>query len=132
MQPGVDPDQSYSEWDGAAPEVPTLEVDFNRDGAVLAVRFLHPPPPKPNVPTAQPNSARESRPRRRRAKAASRRGPPSDDPDLPPRSPLTRAERALLKAEIDRLVRRGLEDQKVADRALFRAVAAWGSAEVVR
>jgi hypothetical protein len=122
IEPAKPEDSSWS----PAPEVTPIVVDFNRNGDVVAVRFLR-------FRLTKSNSARESRPRRRRAataSAASRRGPPSDDPPLDPpsaRPPLSRAERVYLKAEVDRLRREQLAAQRALDRALF----AWGSAEVV-
>jgi hypothetical protein len=91
----------------------------------------------PTTPIHQPKAAPENRPRRRRAalaSGASRRGPPAEDPELAPppsRPPLTGAERDYLRAEVDRLVRQGIADQQVTDRAIFRALEAWGEAGVV-
>jgi hypothetical protein len=130
MRQGVDPELSFSEWDGPAHEVPTLEVAVNSDGAVIAARFL---PILLQRRGPGPTARGRAAPKRRAASsAASRRGPPSDDPDLdPPRSPLSPHEREWLKGEVDRRVRQGIADQRIEDRALFRAVQAWGSAEVV-
>jgi hypothetical protein len=74
---------------------------------------------------------------RRVARTCGSRGDPHQDDDDSEtdhrvvRPPLTRAERVYLKAEVDRMVRQGIAGQQVVDRALFRAVEAWGSAEVV-
>jgi hypothetical protein len=131
VEPAKPEDSTWS----PAPEVVPMVVGLNKHGDVVAVRFLR--FRTADRPIAQPNTARESRPRRRRAavaNGASRRGPPADDADLDPpqsRPSLTRAERVYLKAEVDRLARQGIADQQVVDRALFRAVEAWGSAEVV-
>lgn len=91
-------------------------------------------PEKPQAPPPRRGTTRMRR-SRRAASGASRRGPPSSDPpksEPPLPRPLTRAERRLLKFEVDRAVREGLEAQAVRDRALFRAVEAWSEAEVVR
>jgi hypothetical protein len=88
---------------------------------------------KPTTPRPRQGTTRAQRPR---ATSSSRRGPPSladpDEPEPPPARSLTRAERAHLKAQVDAAVRQGLLDQAVRDQALFKAVAAWGEAEVVR
>jgi hypothetical protein len=146
MHPGVDADKSFSAWvpddPDEAPE-PVLEVVTDkRNGDMVAARLLPLPPvqapskvPPPKAKPKAQTSARESRGRGRRAasKAASRRGPPSDDDPLPApaRSPLTRAERDFLRAEVDRLVRAGIADQRVLDKALFKARALWGEAGVL-
>ena len=126
-----------SSWDGPAHEVPTAVVAYNRNGDILGVRFLRRPPrprPKPFVPVARANTATERRPRRRRraaaTSAATKRGPPADEPPPKPRPArlhLSRAERDYLKIEVDRLRREQLAAQRALDRALF----AWGRAEIV-
>jgi hypothetical protein len=75
-----------------------------------------------------PRAARTRRVSRRVARTTSSRGDPPR-----PRSArsLTRAERDLLKQEIDRRVRQSLAGEQVADKAVYRAVAAWGEAGVV-
>ena len=83
---------------------------------------------------AAPVAEKQTRPRERRARRTARatgsRGDPEPEPPLA--RPLSRVERHLLKIEVDRRVREGLEEQRVRDKALFRAVAAWGEAGVVR
>lgn len=84
------------------------------------------------VRVGRPNTAGRTRRQVRRAvrSGASRDGPGLDEPGPPARASLSRADRAFLKAEVDRLARQRLADE-VVDKALFRAVQAWGSAEVV-
>jgi hypothetical protein len=87
-------------------------------------------------PARQQGTSRERRTTRRVAGAArSRDRPRKSDDDEPAddvtRPPLTRAERDYLRVEVDRLVRQGLADQQVADKALFRSIEAWGEAGVV-
>jgi hypothetical protein len=83
---------------------------------------------RPAAPNARPATrSRESRPRRT-SRTTSSRGDPSEPPLIT--RPLSREIRELLRREIDRRVRAGLADP-VRDKAVFRAVQAWGSAGVV-
>jgi hypothetical protein len=93
-----------------------------------------------STPRRQPSrqgTSREHRSTVRRAGGAvrSRDRPRQSDDEEPAdhvvRLRLTPELRAFLKAEVDRLVRQGIADQQVVDRALFRAVEAWGEAGVV-
>jgi hypothetical protein len=65
----------------------------------------------------------ERRPRERRARRggrSTRAGPSDSDPPSRQRSPLTAAERAYLKVEIDRRRRAEIRRCQIRDRALFR------------
>jgi hypothetical protein len=91
------------------------------------------------VRSHRPRSPRSPRSRRsnvRTTAAASRDGPGlADDDDSESdhvaRPQLSRAEHDYLRVEVDRRVRLGIAAREVEDKALFRAVEAWGEAEVV-
>ena len=86
--------------------------------------------------TPRPRSPRARRTNVRTTASASRDGPGlADDDDSESdhvaRPQLSRAEHDYLRVEVDRRVRLGIAAREVEDKALFRAVEAWGEAEVV-